>query len=409
MPGRKNIEPIIPYLRAISYGCYHRMQFKKFNLDRRTYDDVITLLKFALSKANITKEWHNGKVVHFRDDKLYGSENYLVPIFYTKNLNAETCFHYILLLTTLNNANEPLKWQEILNRAYETINQCLESEDAAELINHDVTLPYRRFKELCKEGLIIEIDKKYQLPENPLNYLNDAEAAKLIQAVSFYQYVSILELPGAFLLQTLKEIFPQIADLKNIFHFKNNNFARIFNEPVIGFLLEVINKREYVSFKNKRNKKEIQTISQPLQIQNDYMYHRQYVVFYDKKHGIKKSRLENLKHLKLHEEPPGNPASINSINILEQNQRNVHLKIKYSSESERNRIINKLREYSSEIVIKENLLQILEVTATATDLWQIIPWLRTFLPNLVSIEEDSNSLKRKMKQDIEETLKNYGY
>jgi len=313
------------------------------------------------------------------------------------------------LLTTFNNANEPLKWQEILNRAYETINQCLEPEDAADLINHDVTLLYRRFKELCKEGLIIEVNKKYQLPENPLNYLNDTEAMKLIQAVSFYQYVSILELPGAFLLQTLKEMFPHAADLKNIFHFKNNNFARIFNEPAMGFLLESINRREYVSFKNKRNKKEIQTISQPLQIQNDYNYHRQYVIFYDKKHGIKRSRLENLKHLKLHEEPPGNPASINSINILEQNQRNVHLKIKYNSESERNKIINKLREYGSGISIKENLLHILEATVTATDLWQIIPWLRTFLPNLLSIEEDSNSLKRKMQQDIEETLKNYGY
>ena len=146
-----------------------------------------------------------------------------------------------------------------------------------------------------------------------------------------------------------------------------------------------------------------------MQIQNDYNYHRQYAVFYDKKHGIKRSRLENLKHLKLHEEPSGNPASINSINILEQNQRSVQLKIKYNSESERNKIINKLREYSSRISIKEDVLHILEVIVTATDLWQIIPWLRTFLPNLISIEEDSGNLKRKMQQDIEETLKNYGY
>lgn len=412
VPGRKNIETTIPYLRAISYGCYHRMQFKHFNLNQRTYDDVMTLFNFALSEENTTSKWHNGKVIHFRSDKLYGSENCLILIFYTKNLSAETCFHYILLLTILYNSSEPLKWKEILNKAHESINKCLNTEDSYRLLDHDVTLLYRRFKELSKEGLIKAISQnkvsQYQLTENPLSDLNETEVAELIQAISFYQYVSIMELPGAFLCQTLKDMYPTEKS-KKIFRFKNNNFTRIFNEPTIGFLLDAINKREYISFRNKRNKKETQNISQPLQIQNDYNYHRQYVVFYDKKHGIKRSRLENLKHLKFHEEPPGNPASINSINILEKNQRSVQLKIKYSSESERNKIINKLREYRSEINIKESSFHILEVIVTATDLWQIIPWLRTFFPNLISVEEDSGNLKRKMQQDIEETLKNYGY
>ena len=411
VPGRKNIETTIPYLRAISYGCYHRMQFKHFNLNQRNYDEVLKLLNFALPD-NLTADWHNGKIIHFHYDKSYGTENYLIPIFYTKNLNAETCFHYILLLTILYNSAEPLKWQEILQKSYILIEESLNPDDSEELTNKDSSLLYRRFKELCEEGLIENIDINnvhyYKLSENPLSKLTSSEFAALHQAINFYQYVSVLELPGAFLCRILKDMYPT-EKLQNIFRFKNNNFTRIFNEPTIGFLLEAINKREYMSFRNKRNKKEIQTISQPLQIQNDYNYHRQYAVFYDKKHGIKRSRLENLKHLKLHEEPSGNPASINSINILEQNQRSVQLKIKYNSESERNKIINKLREYSSRISIKEDVLHILEVTLKATDLWQIIPWLRTFFPNLISIEEDSGNLKRKMQQDIEETLKNYGY
>ena len=246
------------------------------------------------------------------------------------------------------------------------------------------------------------------MSENPLSDLNEIEVAELIQAVTFYQYISIIELPGAFLLQTLKEIFPQAVNLKSVFQFKNNKFTKIFNEPIIALLLESINNREFLSFKNKCNKKNIETIGQPLQIQTDFNYGCQYVIFYDKKHGLKKSRLENLKKIQYHAEPSGNPANVNSINILEKNQREAHLKIKYNDESERIKIINKLREHHLNISIKEEPKNILDVTVISSDLWQLIPWISTFLPNLFYLEDNSGNLKKKLQQHIEETLKNYG-
>jgi len=143
-----------------------------------------------------------------------------------KTLLPEQCLEKIILLQVLED-EEFLSTTEILERAEYAI-----MDYKPDRLDADWMQSFRRrLNELVDSGIVVKVAKAnkilYRKMPNPLNNLTADELKILFDALKFYRNVAPVGTAGYFLCDSLKSLIDASETEREIFQFRNNNFARI--------------------------------------------------------------------------------------------------------------------------------------------------------------------------------------
>jgi len=89
----------------------------------------------------------------------------------------------------------------------------------------------RRLNKLVDSGIVVKVEKAnkilYRKMSNPLNNLTADELKTLLDALKFCRNIEPVGTAGYFLCDSLKSLIDASETKREIFQFRNNNFARI--------------------------------------------------------------------------------------------------------------------------------------------------------------------------------------
>ena len=385
------------FLRLVSYGCYHRNLFERHEITPRSYDDFLRQMRFFIPQENIQVTWHDKRayfsfVGNFRGDW----ENYLYASFLLKTILPEHCLYYATILQTLEHEKKSVSLQELTEKTADAI-----LDYRPKILETDADLSQqirRRLNEMTDAGILRREVKNnkffYSKIENPLKDFSAEEIEILTAAVNFYKNFSMIETAGYFLLDSLKNFY-SAPDLPKIFWFKNNNFVRILDDDILLTVANALKSKKKISVK-RENKPAI--IVTPLAIETDFLYSRQYISALHKKEFLR-LRADKIIEVEILKE------SAESVGSLKKKSREIKLRVHFQNLEERTareKIL--LEEFDIEIFDEEEKFFICTIKAEDPlqfypKLWQFQPWAE-ILPG-------ADGLRKRMKNDAEEALKNY--
>lgn len=384
------------FLRLVSYGCYHRNLFGRHKITPRSYDDLIRQLRFFVPQKNIQITWRN-KCAYFTfvGDFRHDTKNYFYSSFLLKTLLPEHCLYKILLLQVLG--AEPLTFAEILERGEELL-----MNHKPEALTGDadfLQLLRRRLNELIDSGIVRRVEVKnkigFEIISNPLGELSTAEVEILQTALKFFRNVSLIGTAGYFLCDSLKSFYDAPEPAREIFQFRNNNFARILDDDILFTITKALRQQKKILLECE-NKPPL--IVAPLVVETDFLYNRQYLVALKKKELVR-LRVEKITSVRLETEAAENFPS------TKEKLREVRLRVNFKNPDER-RLREKLLTDALPARIVEESAEEFICAIEVSDPLQIYPQLWKF-QTWAEILAGADGLRERMKKDVEEALKNY--
>ena len=381
------------FLRLVSYGCYHRMLFGRYGVMPRSYDDFLRQIRFFVPEKNLQVTRH-GKYYYFTfvGDFRHGTRNYFYSSYLLKTLLPEQCLEKIILLQVLED-EEFLSATEILERAEYAIMDYKPNRLDADWMQSF----RRRLNELVDSGIVVKVAKVnkilYRKMPNPLNNLTTDELKILFNALKFYRNVAPVGTAGYFLCDSLKSLIDASETEREIFQFRNNNFARILDDDILLNVMEATRRGKKILI--EREGKTSITVT-PLAIETDFLCSRQYLVALRDKE-LMRLRVENITSVSLVKE-----VAEKFLHGRER-LREVHLKVKYTTAEEQQRREKILTKELGGRKIKESDGEFLWSLETPDPLqiyprlWKIQPWAEIL----------NQKLRERMSRDAKEALKKY--
>ena len=289
----------------------------------------------------------------------------------------------------------PLPMPEILSRAEDF----LIDYDPSRL-NDDLTQTFRRrLNELIDSGIVrrVVLKKKilYEKISNPLGDLSADEVQILSTALKFFRNVSLIGTAGYFLCDSLKNFYVMPENSREIFQFKNNNFARILDDDLLLTVLNAIRRCKKISVVRESK---LPAIVTPLAIEIDFLCSRQYLVALNQGE-LMRLRVEKISAINLVDESAENFSS------PRQKLREVRLRIKFQNPHER-RLREKLLSKELPMRIVDESDNEFTCVVETPDPLQIYPRLWKFQP-WAEILAGADNLRERMRRDVLEALKNY--
>ena len=385
------------FLRLLSYGCYHRMLFIRHEITPRSYDDSLRQVRFFVPEKNLQVTRYD-KCSYFTlvGDFRHGTKNFYYSSFLLKTLLPDHCLYKIVLLQVLEGA-EPLTLPEILNRTTDIL---LEHNPQIESGTTDLIQSLRRrLNELTESGIVRRLELKnkifYEKISNSLGELSEAEIKNFYTALKFFRNVSLIGAAGYFLCDSLKNFYDTPEPDREIFQFKNNNFARILDDDILLTIITAFNlgKKILVERENK-----LPVTVAPVAVETDFLYGRQYLVALKKK-DLMRLRVEKITAIKILK----NDAE--KFSLAREKLREVRLRVKFKDSEERRRREKILTEELPARIVDVAADEFICVVETPDPL-QIYPQLWKFQP-WAEILSGADGLRERIKSDTLEALKNY--
>ena len=379
------------FLRLVSYGCYHRNLFAKHAITPRTYDDLLRQIRFFVPEKNLQMTRHD-KCSYFTvvGDFRHGTKNYFYSSFLLKTLLPEHCLQKIVLLQVLEGAGA-LPATKILSRA-----EMVLTDHKPDRVEADLFQSFRRrLNELTDSGVVRKIDAGgkilFEKISNPLGELSADEVRLLLSALKFYRNVAPMGTAGYFLCDALKT---NSEPAREIFQFRNNNFARILDDDILLTIAEALRRRKKILV--ERENKSPLTLT-PIAVETDFLCSRQYLVALRQKE-LMSLRIEKITAVKLTND------DAEPIAPSRQRLRQVRLLIHFKDADERRRREKMLTDELPARIVEE-AEKIICVVETPDPL-QIYPRLWKFQP-WAEILAGADGLRERMRRDVQEVLKNY--
>ena len=379
------------FLRLVSYGCYHRNLFAKHAITPRSYDDLLRQIRFFVPEKNLQMTRHD-KCSYFTviGDFRHGTKNYFYSSFLLKTLLPEHCLQKIVLLQVLEGAGA-LPATEILSRA-----EMVLTDHKPDRIESDLFQSFRRrLNELTDSGVVRKIEAggkvQFEKISNPLGELSANEITLLLSALKFYRNVAPIGTAGYFLCDTLKT---GAESRREIFQFRNNNFARILDDDILLTIAEALRRRKNLLV--ERENKPPLTVT-PIAVETDFLCSRQYLVALRQKE-LMSLRIEKIMAVKLTND------DAEQIIPSRQKLRKVRLLIHFKDADERQRREKMLTDELPARIVEE-AEKVICIVETPDPL-QIYPRLWKFQP-WAEILAGADGLRDRMRRDVQEALKNY--
>lgn len=380
------------------FGFRSRNEYAEIGINGRTYDDLKKRLEICVDQSFFDLTARDGKLkfLKFKADSYNYSYNFLSNTFGTKSIN-NNFYLELLAIQILTASQKPLLQREI--------GEALENLNITDFYN--ITL-YRSLENLESYGWI-NINKstknyKYSVVSSFLDNLTLSELKELYLVTTFYKNVSMLTLPGYYLMATLEDFaynkFGAILKEKDFFQFRFNNFSRLLDETVIYIIQQAITNGHNITYSTKNS---LGNIEKPVKIITKYPYNSQKLV------------TETGKELLLYKL---NDISCTQKEILEQHHSKktkgkqcIEIVFTFLPTDDSREVIhikNRIMEETLWMTCIEKTENRWIFRANVKDSLSYVPWLRTYHKYISFTKNTYPKLVKKILDDKAEALANYG-
>lgn len=403
MPGYteliKNFDKIRDFVRDFFvFGIRGRSDFE--NVSSRSYDNERRRIQSYLN--DYINESRNGssKTISISSNTTAKTINPLFKVWETKSFTKNDLFLHFVILDILQG-------------------QCLSAPQIAEVIadeytsrldgdfSVDVMTVRNKLKEYSTLGLL-SITKQgrsicYQLSED------DLEPEQLSDALMFYQNI----LPSGFLAA------PIVRHEKSPFIYRQVFFAQTLDDAVVLKILDAISqKRKIVIKQSVKGRRDWTRQVVPIHIRSNARTGRQYLVCFTlKRERFSKVRIDYIQSVTLGE-PIAGYDSIRqkcescfersfSLEYQQHDLKQVRMVLYIEEQTERY-VLERLRREGCHGVTTRLKQNTFEYTIEVPDTLEMVPWLRTFIGRIISIEGTETSVITMFKNDIETMMSMVG-
>lgn len=411
---------IRPFLRFVSYGCFHKGDYKRMGgFSSSLYDLELKYARYTLPPDKLQHYQKHHKRRHIlRGDSYHTCDNFLAASYGMKKLSPRIMFFLWGLLQIL------VKYKRIESKGripVEFAGAELPSpdwKDETVYWDYDGNDCKAALELLASEGYIVRTGKVrsgiYELQPELWSKLTEREAGELLLAIGVYRNMSLLGMPGYNLSMKLVERFPSLKGTQIPCQFKNAAFSRLLDDEVMERLLLAAESRRLVSFRYnnsmylRENGKQLKRKKiLPLRLQTDYYGGgRQYVLTGQAKglgNFCERFRIEGISELK----------------------ERSFLKAELKERAEAEEGVVQVRFHVSGRLgerIKQRVLDLEPLVKCVAeneegficefggyDKVRLIPLLRRFFPYAEILSaQDNDGLRKRVGADLKEALENYG-
>lgn len=413
----KHYDNIRVILRSIFlYGCFSLDGLEeKTTLSSRKISYELRRIRQYIEKdfIKIDKDGRN-KLLNLSYDPITNNKNFLVNTYYNKSFTKTSLLLYFYILSIIDDNKKALN--DIENNLSSRWNIDNISSKSIE----------RKLREMSEKLGIIKIEKVgrthfYSIANDVLKSLSEDELERLYYVISLYKNIKIPIVAGYYVEETLKKYIVQerklAMDFKEIFQYKNLHYHPIIEEEILWNIIKAISKGFGIKYKStiKRRNTDKEEILYPYKIRYDTKQGRLYIIAFNNKSKCINIRMDRISDLKI---VKGDQKIINkdelykktmnkSWSAVPNNRDGCYEKLRFvvNVKSEEKYILNKIKSelinYKMEVIEGKYYFN-LEVN----DSWEMIPWFREYCGHITILEP--KWLKKKIKYDWIEVLKNYG-
>lgn len=396
----KDYECYRNFLRNIMiYGYRSRSDYAELGISGRSYDNYKRVLLDCMDNRFITERYEGKeKILGFNSDLYQSSRNFLIDTYFNKGLKKSTaCCILLLLILTASGKNM-------------TVNELADAVSSLPNIDPENALSVsgiKRCLDQLKDYGYINAEtcgtkKLYSLSNNLLHELTEAELQKLYMAAAFYANISLLAVPGYYLMDTIENYLrsrniPKFEQ-RDIWQYRCQNYSRIVDDEIIFQILEAMKNKQALTFKygDKKNCKII-----PQKIITDYPYGRAYLLAA----GNAIYKIEKISDIKAESaannigQPQGQAFQQLALIFTFKKQDDAHSVID---------IKKRLQEEASWMQREKLDAERCLYTAAVSDALSYAPWIRTFGKFVTPAAQCDKTLAERLYGDKKEALASYG-
>ena len=409
-----NYDTLRPFLRYISYGCYHKSYIaKRLGQSERTYEDNWKRLCSCLPDDRRQSVRHGRIEIHsLKGDAYRGTGNFLARTYGIRAIHEKKAVALLVILQILAAAKRPLTISQI--QAHAIFDG---KENLPLAIETCKNRTWQRYvKELREQGVLrAEKGRTYRLADNPFESFSTEEICALIYAIRFYRDCAILAVPGHFLeakLRTMCPALPTEQEMRPLFQFKHAAFTRILDDEILHAILFCMEEKTALTFLRAGRKRQMM----PLAVITDFYVGRQYMLAAEHVknrgkigtapsfHSFVKIRIEDMQDAA--PQPLGEKTEVPLLH--EDGGHVLRLDFFYKEKNEREELERRIRRRFPEAFIEVVSVGVLRLHLKVHDELSLMPWMRTFYPQISVCGTSRANLQNRMENDLKEALENYG-
>lgn len=403
----KNFERIRSYMKEFYvYGFKTRDEYEKKS--GRTYDNERRRIESYLGDYMGFHQTPSGKTVFLSIDSRSASQNPLYQAWKVKSFTDGDITLHFILFDILNKPELALSIAEITDKIDREYLSCFQ-----EPMIFDESTVRKKLNEYAALGLI-QMHKQGKKVLYRRSGTMDLSGAG--DALKFFSETGLCGVIGSFLLDQSGKI----EGCGQFLSFKHHYITYALDSEVMKLLLEAISGRRCVKFTYAAPYKKEPAIEDvvPLKIFVSVQSGRQHLLAYSKRiHTIRSYRLDYIQNVAL-----GNPAEdFNGqravLAQMQQHMWGVSISKKCRTEHVEFQIrIGDGEEYIYHRLLREKRCGAVErvdqntcrFLADVYDTSEMVPWIRTFIGRLVSLNFSNRTVENQFKQDLEQLYCQYG-
>lgn len=385
------------------YGFKTRDEFK--DKSPRTYDNERRRLESWLGPY-VQKDYvSKGSNISLAIDSNLLDTNPLFQVWKTKSFTDNDIILHFLILDLLENG-KALTAEEITDRL---------------LTEYDALFDTQTVRRKCnayeKEGLLHKKKERktilYYLDNSLTTWLKDNPA--VMDALAFYQMAGNLGIIG-------NEILEQLDAQNQTFRVKHSFFVHTLEDEILLCLLNAMNKKYSVQLELKGSKKGMVTSTQvvPLQIFTSTRSGRRFLCGYlNKTRRFSCYRLDTIKNVVLLDEVleyddlqsklNRNRACLWGVSFQNENRRHLDkltMTLQVYEPTE-NYILERLKREGRSGTVTKLGRNIYQYEIEVFDCNEMLPWIRTFIGRILSLECTAKSVEHRFYQDLQTMYEMY--
>ena len=404
----KSFERIRAYMREFYvYGIKSREDYK--SKSARTYDDERRRMESWLGDHMSYVRTPEGKNVFISIDSRVSDHNPLYKAWKAKSFTDGDITLHFILFDILHSPEVECSLSELM----EIIDQnYLSAFDEPEML--DESTVRKKLKEYVALGLIAskKVGKRlvYRRAEDNVTLPDD-------HTLNFYSEIAPCGVIGSFLLdKTEHEEHP--------FDFKHHYITSALDSGVLASLFEAMRSKSIISVSNASRKRDeprrIRII--PLRVFISVQNGRQHLLAYHPElNSIKSFRIDYLKDVKIEEPTPRFDELRARLDSMQTKMWGVNAKQERGGETRTEHVEFTVRVAPNEDFIvrrlerEKRIGRVEEIdkgtyrfSADVYDTTEMIPWIRTFICRIVSLDFSNKAAERQFRADVESMYSMYG-
>lgn len=395
----KNFDKIRNFVRDFFvFGFRGRCDYD--TVSPRSYDNERRRIQSYLSDY-ISENWNGtNKSISISSDTTAKTTNPLFKVWETKSFTKNDLFlHFVIIDILQNKCLSAPQLTEIISKEY--------TSQINISFYVDVMTVRNKLKEYCALGLLSESRQGrsvcYKLNQNLL------QSTQLKDALLFYQNI----ITGGFLAA------PIMRDYESPFIYKQIFFAQTLYDDIAIKILQAISRKCRVTIvQSIRNRSEWTHCVVPLHIRSNMRTGRRYLVCYTtRRKRYLKIRIDYIKSVSIGEMfddfneikrycEEGYEKSF-SLEYQHHDLKKVCMVLNIDEQHE-SYVLDRLRRESKHGILSKLKKNTFQYKIEVPDTLEMVPWMRTFIGRIISIDGTETGVISQFKRDIKAMMDKYG-